>query len=196
MNANEVRDGNDGPWSTFPIALGNPPQLVKVLAATSSAQTWVIATEGCVTGDPQTCPEDRGGLWDRNNSRTYLSNTANSTTDIYKLDLEEQLGYTGKGRYGFDTVQMGWTDNGVKVENQTVVGIADKSYFMGLLGLDPRKSTFRGDDKPVPSLMSTLKSQSIIPSLTWAYTAGNQYRTYYLRESGIRAGPYTLLVQF
>lgn len=182
ITASQSWDGNDGPWSTFPIAIGTPPQLLKLLVATSSGQTWAVATEGCVSGDPQSCAEDRGGLWDRKSSTSYLVNTANSTTDIYLLDLEDQLGnqtqqYTGKGRYGFDTVQLGWQSSAPQLKNQTVVGIADKSYFMGLFGLDPRPSNFTGDDKLVQSVIATLKDQSIIPSLSWAYTAGNQYRS-------------------
>lgn len=109
---------------------------------------------------------------------TYVANIANATTDIYTLDLEEHLGYVGKGRYGFDTVQLGWQKDGVELKNQTVVGIAAKAYFMGIFGLNPRSSSFVGDSKPVQSYIANLKTQLIIPSLSWAYTAGNTYRTY------------------
>lgn len=137
-----------------------------------------MAQEGCGSGDSTTCAEERGTLWNRNNSLTYVANTANVTTDIYTLDLEAHLGYTGKGRYGFDTVQLGWQKEGVELKNQTVVGIATKSYFLGIFGLDPRISSFKGDEKPVQSYIANLKTQLIIPSLSWAYTAGNTYRTY------------------
>jgi hypothetical protein len=114
-------------------------------------------------------------LWDRNSSKTYQVNAANVTTDIYTLDLEEHLGYIGKGRYGFDTVQIGWDRSGAKAENQTVVGIATKDYFMGLFGLNPQSTSYTGANTPVLSFMGSLKKNSVIPSLSWGYTAGNQY---------------------
>ena len=44
------------------------------------------------------------------------------------------------------------------------------------VGLNPRPSNFSNFSDPVPSYLSALKDQSMIPSLSWAYTAGNQYR--------------------
>lgn len=47
----------------------------------------------------------------------------------------------------------------------------------GLIGLNPRPTNFTNFTDPVPSFLSTLKNRSMIPSLSWAYTAGNQYRS-------------------
>ncbi|KAK0101065.1 hypothetical protein ONS95_012947 [Cadophora gregata] len=47
---------------------------------------------------------------------------------------------------------------------------------MGLFGLTARPSNFTSFDNPVPSYMENLRNQSMIPSLSWGYTAGNQYR--------------------
>ena len=44
------------------------------------------------------------------------------------------------------------------------------------VGLNPRPSNFTNFSNPVPSYLSSLKTQGLIPSLSWAYTAGNQYR--------------------
>lgn len=62
------------------------------------------------------------------------------------------------------------------MKNQTVTGIATKTFFMGMLGLTPRPSNFTNFNNPIPSFMQSIRNQSLIPSMSWAYTAGNQYR--------------------
>jgi hypothetical protein len=87
------------------------------------------------------------------------------------------LGYDGKGRYGFDDITLGFQGGGgASLKNQTVAGIATKDYYMGLFGLAPRPTNFSSDDAAVPSFMENLRSQGKIPSISWGYTAGNQYR--------------------
>jgi len=49
---------------------------------------------------------------------------------------------------------------------------------MGLFGLTPRSKNFTSFNDPVPSFMQSLQNQSKIPSLSWGYTAGNQYRMF------------------
>ncbi|KAL8748476.1 MAG: hypothetical protein Q9184_007278, partial [Pyrenodesmia sp. 2 TL-2023] len=94
------------------------------------------------------------------------------------LGLEENLGYSGNGRYGYDTVALGWEgSDGPSLEHQVVGGIATKEFYLGAFGLNPRSTNFTNFTNPIPSFLSTLKNQSIIPSLSWAYTAGNQYRS-------------------
>lgn len=50
---------------------------------------------------------------------------------------------------------------------------------MGLLGLTPRSSNFTSFNNPIPSFMQSLQEQSLIPSVSWSYTAGNQYRNFH-----------------
>ena len=171
------RDGNDGPWSSFVVEIGTPAQTVKVFVGTAATQTWAIAMEGCVASDPANCAAQRGGLYNYNISTSWVPNLANISTDIYFLDLESNLGYTGNGRYGFDDITLGWQGSGgPSLKNQTVAGVAAKDFFMGIFGLTPRPSNFTSFDDPIPSYMENLRNQSLIPSLSWAYTAGNQYR--------------------
>ena len=173
-----IRDGNDGPWSTFAIQIGTPPQTVKVLASTASYETWVIAPEGCQAGEPADCAKSRGELYNYNSSSTWESNLSNESSNIYPLTLGSSLGYIGKGRYGFDDITFGYKGSGGPTfKNQTIAGIATKSFFMGLFGLTPRASNFTSFNNPILSFMQNLQNQSMIPSLSWAYTAGNQYRT-------------------
>jgi Eukaryotic aspartyl protease len=176
-SADTTRDGNDGPWSTFVFQVGTPPQTVKLLPSTASYETWVIAPEGCQAGDPSDCHTMRGELYNYNTSSTWDPNLTNTSTQVYPLELEVQLGYTGKGRYGFDDVTFGYIGSGgLLVKNQSIAGIATKNYFMGLFGLTPRSKNFTSFNNPIPSFMQSLQNQSRIPSLSWSYTAGNQYR--------------------
>ncbi len=136
-----------------------------------------MATEGCGSGDPTDCAQLRGGEYNYTASSTWVPNLADASTQIYALTLESELGYVGNGRYGFDDITLGFQGSGgPNLNNQTVVGIATKQYFMGLFGITPRATTFSNSSNPVPSFMENLRSRSDIPSTSWGYTAGNQYR--------------------
>lgn len=150
-----------------------------MLISTASSQTWAVAPEGCGSGDPTDCPQLRGGEYNYLNSSTWISNLANNTTQIYYLTLESNLGYdaSAKGRYGFDDITLGFQGTGgPTLRNQSIAGIAAKQYYMGIFGLTPRATNFTSDGNAIPSFMDNLRAQSMIPSISWAYTAGNQYR--------------------
>ena len=169
-------DGNDGPWSSFYLEIGSPAQYVKVLISTASYQTWAVVPQGCVASDPPDCAALRGGQLIPNRSSTWKYNSAN-VNGTFTLGLETNLGYSGNGDYGYDTVVLGYQgSNGPSLEQQTIAGIATKEFYLGIFGLNPRSTNFSTFDDPVPSYMATLKSRSMIPSLSWSYTAGNQYR--------------------
>jgi hypothetical protein len=59
---------------------------------------------------------------------------------------------------------------------KVVGGIATTDFFIGMFGLNPASSNFSTFNDPVPSYMSSLKTNNKIPSLSYGYTAGNQYR--------------------
>jgi len=170
-------DGSDGPWSSFTIQVGNPPQVVKVFPSTSGYQTIVVLPQGCTTSDPSNCSDLRGRLFNPAASTSWINNTANATTQIYPNNVGKSVGFTSKGSFGFDDVTLGWGGSGgPSLKNQTVGGIASKDSYLGQFGLSPRASNFTDFTVPVPSYMENLKAQNMIPSKSWAYTAGNQYR--------------------
>lgn len=171
------REGNDGPWSSFTIEIGTPAQSVNVFISTASYQTWGVDPEGCTSSDPTDCSTERGRFFNYSASMSWVPNTSNITTTIYDLDLESDLGYTGKGRYGFDNITLGYVGGGgPTLANQTVASIATKEFFLGEFGLKPQASNFTSLTDPIPSFMQNLRSQDMIPSVSWAYTAGNKYR--------------------
>ena len=169
-------DGNDGPWSSFPIQIGTPPQTVKVLVSTASSQTWAVNPQGCTTTDPGNCSTSRGGFFQPNVSSSWTLNQ-DVADGIAPLLLETNLNDTGNGLYGYDTVILGGQgSNGPKLDQQVVATIATKQFYLGLFGLNPQSSTLPDTTFQIPAYLSKLNQSDLIPSLSWSYTAGNQYR--------------------
>lgn len=177
VGPSQTFDGIDGAFSSFNISVGTPPQTVKVFIGTSEWQTLVVVPEGssvCGSETLSNCATLRGGEFVLNKSTTWQNNTADPSTNIYDLLVDRQLGYTGSAELGFDSVTLSGSPN-VTLKNQTVGGFAAPDTYLGLFGVEPRSSTFK-NAPPIPSYMQNLRNQSLIPSLSWAYTAGNQYR--------------------
>ena len=79
--------------------------------------------------------------------------------------------------YGNDTVTLGIQGSGgPTLQNQIVAAYADTVMEVGMFGLNPASTNFTPTDQNRKSYLSTLKSSSMIPSLSFGYTAGNQYR--------------------
>ena len=53
--------------------------------------------------------------------------------------------------------------------------MAPEFYYMGLFGLNHQATNFTNFASQRASYLMTLKQQGLIPSLSWAYTAGAQY---------------------
>ncbi|EGX52356.1 hypothetical protein AOL_s00043g145 [Orbilia oligospora ATCC 24927] len=171
-------DGKDGPWSTFAVRIGTPPQVAGILPGTGSNQQMVVLPEGCMSSkDTSTCPNLRGFTFKMNESTTWENNTLYSSTSIYELGVEKRLGFEGNAIFGYDNMVLGWLgSDGPNTSNQSIAGIATKDFFLGVLGLNPRPTNFSTFNNPVPSLLQNLRDAQKIPSLSWGYTAGNQYR--------------------
>jgi hypothetical protein len=150
---------------------------MRILISTFASQTLVVFPEGCTSSDPPNCVELRGGEFLRNESTTWVENAADISTYTYGLDLDSLPGLNGSGEYGFDNIALGGLDSGgPTLKNQTVAGIKDSNLYLGLFGLNPSVSTFGNSEDSIPSYLENLKSQGLIPSISWSYTAGNQYR--------------------
>lgn len=174
--ASQEFDGPDGPWSSFVIQIGTPSQTVKVLISTASYQTWAVLPQGCNSKDPSNCGTSRGRIFQPDQSDTWVKNDL-TTDGTFSFGLESNLGYFSNALYGYDTVTLGWQGSGgPSLQHQVVAGLATKEFYLGLFGINPRSSNFTNFDTKIPSFMSSLKSNSLIPSLSYAYTSGNQYR--------------------
>jgi len=171
---NRFRDGDDGSWSSFALRVGNPEQTSRVLPSTAGQATWVVISQGC--GQPGTsaflnCNESRGGLFDPKESKSWQS------LGNYSLGLEHNLGYDETATYGLDTVALGFTNatGGAGLGSQVVSGLATDDYYTGMFGLGQQPTNFTDLHNPHPSFLTSLKNASLIPSLSWAYTAGAPY---------------------
>ena len=174
-----LSDGNDGPWSTFSIHVGTPPQPVRVLVSTNDGETWVISANktegGCLETDPPGCAQARGGLFSTNSSTTWQDN------GLYGLGIEQNLddylSIYEAGDFGFDAMGLGLAgSSGVRFDSQTIAALATKDFYLGHLGLTNHRTNFTTFDNGEVSFLVSMKASGNIPSLSYAYSAGAQYR--------------------
>lgn len=131
----------------------------------------MVLPQGCTPTDPWACGSTRGDIFYNNESSTWQDE------GFYELDLELNLGYTGNGDFGYDTVSLGLLGTGLpNMSHQILAGIAAKDFYLGSWGISPYPTNLTNLDDPMPSLMSNLKEENLIPSLSYGYTAGAQYR--------------------
>ncbi|KAH0562683.1 hypothetical protein GP486_002640 [Trichoglossum hirsutum] len=166
-------DGDNGPWSTFAIEAGTPPQNLRVLASTSSSSTWVVVPDGCIPSDPSDCPSLRGFTFQTNSSRSWTD------AGLFQLPLHSLtlLGYSGNAKFGLDNLTLGWQgQGGPELNHQVVGGIATKDFFVGSLGINARAVNFTDFNYPNASLLGTLRAENKIKGTSFGYTAGAPYK--------------------
>lgn len=171
--------GNDGLWAMFAMQLGRPPQDISFLPSTVSSEAWAInANTGCPNGMPLPpaaggnpgCSDSRGGLFNSNESTTWVSNS------IYTLGVEGVLGLDTTATFGYDDITIGTAGSGgPTIPHQVVAEVGDPRYWVGSLGLYPAPTNFSSFDAPQPSILQTLKTNNQIASLSYGYTAGAFY---------------------
>ena len=129
-----------------------------------------------------TCPQARGETFNSPLSRTW------SDLGNYSLGVETNLGYDAPASYGLDTVALGLSDSpdGPSLKGQVIASMQSYLFYNGLFGLKNQPSNFTAsndsnnltDTVPHRSFLTTMRDQKMIPSLSWAYTAGAQYSEY------------------
>ena len=81
------------------------------------------------------------------------------------------------GEFGYDQLSIRTEQGGnVTLDQQVIAGVATKDFFVGSLGLSQLPINFTQPIDSRPSLISHLKNQSLIPSLSYGFTAGASYR--------------------
>ena len=140
----------------------------------------VILPEGCTTANPglSNCANERGYLFSSNESISWSTSRLPNEGLFNLITFEEGLlGLTGNANYGFDTITLGLQGSGLPtLQKQLVAGIATNNYWLGSLGLSPVPFNFTDLNDPIPSLLTNLKTEGHIPSLSWGYTAGASYQ--------------------
>lgn len=95
---------------------------------------------------------------------------------IYDIATREELGYNASGLYGLDTLGlMVANSGGPTLESQVIGGVVNSRVWVGRLGIDIKPNNFSEFENPQRSLISTLKEEQYIPSLSYSYTAGAYY---------------------
>jgi len=124
-----------------------------------------VLPEGCGDANPglANCSDSRGQTFARNASSSWSTQRL-SNGGLFQLNTFEEsyLGLTGNGYYGFDTVSLG---SGIPtLQNQLIAGIGTNSYWLGSLGLSPLGFNITTLNDPIPSLLSNLRNESLVPS--------------------------------
>ncbi|KAI4212168.1 MAG: hypothetical protein LQ351_005037 [Letrouitia transgressa] len=164
--------GDNGPWSTFSFRAGTPAQDVRLLVSTASQVSWlVLEGRGCRLND-ETCAQSRGGLYNSNTSSTW------SPKGLYQLYNGRNLGIEAVGLFGNETLALGLPGSGgPTLEKQIIAGIGNEAFYLGMFGVNPKRTNYTGiADEGQASIMTSLKDQNLIPSISFGYTAGAQYR--------------------
>ncbi|KAK5698286.1 hypothetical protein LTR97_007247 [Elasticomyces elasticus] len=156
-------------------------QILQLLPSPEQSHGHVVLSEGCweaLPGLPD-CTDARGGTFTRNLSASWSTERLPNSGLINLNTFEEdRLGLSGSAYCGFDTVSLGLGGQDLPtLQNQLVAGIATANYFLGSLGLSPISFNISSLYSPVPSILGTLRNESLVPSLSWAYSAGAPYRS-------------------
>ena len=109
----------------------------------------------------------------------FLPNTSSTWSQygFYALGAEQNLGSMNSALYGNDTVGLGIQGSGgPSLPNQVVAAFSTDDFYLGYFGVNPASTNFTEAEKGKASYLTTLKNQDLIPSLSFGYTAGNQYR--------------------
>lgn len=161
------RDGNDGPWSTFNLQIGEhkEAQQVRVLPAFHHGHIVVVARDGCPDGQlPRNCSLHRGGLFDWKNTNWWDGETKMIGNKTSPFPPGGDL-----GRLNTSVYITG--ESPVKLRSQNVLLTRNMDPFVGLVGLAQ-------DDKTLVAGQSTfLRSALQSPptpkrAMTFSYTAG------------------------
>ncbi|EPS43588.1 hypothetical protein H072_2342 [Dactylellina haptotyla CBS 200.50] len=163
-------EGNDGLWGTFFIHVGTPSQIVRVLPAINWQETWVVDSAACDTSAAETCNDPRGGTFTANASGTW------NDYGFFKTDLSKDLGKNAIGDYGLERLGITNVDSGPTYSNQVVVSVNSPQWYQGLFGMGNQPTNFSDFNNPQPSFLTSLYNAGKIPSLSWGYQAGAQYR--------------------
>ncbi|KAG9944776.1 acid protease, partial [Aureobasidium melanogenum] len=169
IRPSDVWDGLDGTWSSFNLSVGVPAQEVRLLPSWQSFQTLVVAPEGCsMYTNYNDCVNSRGEVFNLSQSRNW------SYVGIFEFGIEQNLNLVGNAYYGYDSIVLD-DSNHTTVEGATVGAFAVSDFWLGSLGLNPKPTNWSETSHGV-SLMTKLKAQGDIPSISFGYTAGAPYR--------------------
>ncbi|KAI4234105.1 MAG: hypothetical protein L6R40_006870 [Gallowayella cf. fulva] len=97
---------------------------------------------------------------------------------FWQLGNERNLGLFANGLFGNETLGLGIQGSGgPTLTDQIMAVIGTEKVYLGMFAVNPKRTNYTGiTEQGQASYMTNLKNQSLIPSLSFAYTAGASYR--------------------
>ena len=150
--------------------MGTPMQDVRVFISTGSDYTLVVSSDACAASDTK-CGDARGELFNPNKSSSWQQH------GYYQANVVQNLGFAPQAYFGNDTIALGVPGSGgPTLQSQLIAAYTNTSLYVGAFGVGSGTTNFSSSDRDRPSYLATLKKQNMIPSRSFGYTAGNQYR--------------------
>ena len=149
-----------GNWSSYSLGVGTPPQPIRFLPALSGSGITVPTR-----GHGNQCTG-----WSCRLPRARFTCNESQTWNEYPV-------LNNAAFFGLDTVRLttqAEITSSVKVDRQVVTAIASEEIELGSFGIGPSSRFSRGRPDEV-GLLSSLKNQELVPSLSYGYTAGQSY---------------------
>ncbi|KAF2843522.1 acid protease, partial [Patellaria atrata CBS 101060] len=204
-------DGDDGPWSTFKLAVGTPEQHFRILPSLASSFIWLPRMGACNNTDLGTCADARGiepflslnhGGFEASQSSSWARiSLGEFSLNLGWLDIgllygdayKEIWSYIGTERISF---QGGRQKTGFTVNNSLVAGYVDEKIKLGMIGLTTNKFDLQREReiRQFTSMLGMLAGADgynmSIPSESYSYTAGASYRNVSERFGSLILGGY------
>lgn len=156
------------------MQVGTPPQKFDVLLGTKVQNLWVPIADDCARFNSTTCGSSRGVLPFQQRLSPGFQSNASTTWEaigLYELGIGRNLGITGNGFNGFETIGV----ENVELTHAPVIAYAAPGFWVGQLGLLPTTLNF-SDTISSPSFLRSLLNEEHVPSLSYGYQAGAVYR--------------------
>ncbi|KAK8151632.1 hypothetical protein BC567DRAFT_213585 [Phyllosticta citribraziliensis] len=154
--------------STFWLNIGNSTTDIRVLPSTSLSWIVAINSVGCENGS-EDCQDSRGQFYNPETAAAPLGNVGMGSSTLQEPSINASL--------VSDYVSFPESLKNIHAVSQAIANIGQIEYWVGLFPLNPRTNSVSAISNKYPSLLQTLKNQSQIPSLSWGYTAGANYKS-------------------
>jgi hypothetical protein len=165
------RDGNDGPWSTFNLQIGEqkqPMQLIRVLPAFHHGHIIAVARDGCPDGQlPKNCSEIRGSVFDYKTTNWWDGNTRLFGNTTSPFPPGGSIGAMGR----LNTTVIITGESPTKLQSQNILLTQTMDPFVGVVGLAQDDNTLVVGQRTF--LRTAIQpSSSIQRAMAFSYTAG------------------------
>ena len=143
------------------------------------AQTIAVIPAGCPLGlNVPDCANARGHLYDSSRSSTWRRQ------GVSALSAQQNLGVYRTAEFGNDTLTLGAGTPAV-VPDQVIAGVNALEFWEGQFGVGVLPANADASGPAQASALMALHQQGTIPSLSFGYTAGNQYRASIVCQTGV-----------